>query len=950
MKRLFSGLLFFFAGFVLSAQVIIGPIIQIRNLDGDENSIRVTDITTDVKVVGNIATTSIDLIIHNNASRTLEGEVDFSLQEGQSVVEYSLDINGKLRKSSVVEKDKGREVFDEVVRRSSDPGLLETTSGNNFKIRVYPILGGSNRHVQFVFQEEIGSKYVLNPLTDKKLDNYVFNMTVCKPNNQELSKSEFAQWNDAYNMHVEKKDYLFTGPVEIDLPSNSQALGVYTQTVGTDTYFYYCDNLKPNARPKPKSSSLGILFDVSGSAAKRDIDKEITLLKNYINANINEKAKIKVVLFRNEIWDSKEFSLSEVDSIEEYLKAQTFDGGTAIGNISFDKEFTSYDEILLFTDGLNNWGKTDIEKSSIPVNVITSAYSADYAFMKKIAQDSKGSYINLYNTTLEQALSLLCNQSYRIVKLEYNEEDIGEIYPTEGSEAAERFSLCGVLKKKNGTVKVSFGYGNEVTDVKEFAVSSVSENSEVDNILRLWAQKKIDELSVNYDKNKAEITQMAKKYKIVTKDTSLIVLDDIDDYIKYGIEPPEELLEEFSESYLLYKDTGSKSELQSIPSSVIKNFEEFKKWYNTKPGEFIKKKGIVSKSLSTGLSNVLTTNKVESSTRASAAVADYAWEDEMLSEEAEPSMQDNANGQSQNSGPQVSIMAWNPDAPYLSVLKKTSASLMYDKYLELKKDYENSPSFYMDVADYFWSEKLEKEALCIISNLCEIDLENADVLRALGNKLVEWKSREYAEIIFEKLVSLRPEIPEFYRDYALSLAENGKYQKAIETLYSIVLKNWDSRFSEIQQIVLNDMNAIIALHSKDVNTDFIDSRVKENFPVDIRIVLTWNTDDCDIDLWTTDPNDEKCYYNHKLTEIGGHNSRDFTRGYGPEEFCIKNAIKGSYKIEANYYGTQTQKIVQPVVVQAEVYTNFGKPNQKKEILTLRLESVKGSYLVGTIQF
>ena len=146
------------------------------------------------------------------------------------------------------------------------------------------------------------------------------------------------------------------------------------------------------------------------------------------------------------------------------------------------------------------------------------------------------------------------------------------------------------------------------------------------------------------------------------------------------------------------------------------------------------------------------------------------------------------------------------------------------------------------------------------------------------------------------------------------------------------------------------MNAIIALHSKDVNTDFIDSRVKENFPVDIRIVLTWNTDNCDIDLWTTDPDNEKCYYNHKLTVLGGHNSRDFIQGYGPEEFCLKTAKKGVYTIEADYYGTNSQKIVQPVVVQAEVYTNFGKPNQKKQILTLRLETVKGSYLVGTIQF
>ena len=189
----------------------------------------------------------------------------------------------------------------------------------------------------------------------------------------------------------------------------------------------------------------------------------------------------------------------------------------------------------------------------------------------------------------------------------------------------------------------------------------------------------------------------------------------------------------------------------------------------------------------------------------------------------------------------------------------------------------------------------------------------------------------------------------FYRDLALAYYHAGYAQKAVDTLYSIVTKTWDSRFDEIQQIALNDMNAIIATE-KYIDTSRIDRRLLQNFPVDIRVVLTWNTDDCDIDLWVTDPDGEKCFYGNKLTQNGGRISRDFTRGYGPEEFCIKEAVKGKYKIEANYYGTTSQKILQPVVVQAEVYTNFGTRLQKKEVLTLQLEKVKGSFKIGDITF
>ncbi|MBP5444425.1 MAG: DUF2135 domain-containing protein, partial [Treponema sp.] len=241
------------------------------------------------------------------------------------------------------------------------------------------------------------------------------------------------------------------------------------------------------------------------------------------------------------------------------------------------------------------------------------------------------------------------------------------------------------------------------------------------------------------------------------------------------------------------------------------------------------------------------------------------------------------------------------------------------------------------------------EAIRILSNLAELNLENSDVLRALGNKLVEWECFEQAVTVFEKLTVIRSEIPQFYRDLALAYYHAGYAQKAVDTLYDLATKKWDNRFDEIQQIALNDMNAIIATE-KYIDTSRIDRRLLQNFPVDIRVVLTWNTDDCDIDLWVTDPDGEKCFYGNKLTQNGGRISRDFTQGYGPEEFCIKQAVKGKYKIEANYYGTHSQKILQPVVVQAEVYTNFGTPYQKKEVLTLQLDTIKGSFTVGEIKF
>jgi len=121
-------------------------------------------------------------------------------------------------------------------------------------------------------------------------------------------------------------------------------------------------------------------------------------------------------------------------------------------------------------------------------------------------------------------------------------------------------------------------------------------------------------------------------------------------------------------------------------------------------------------------------------------------------------------------------------------------------------------------------------------------------------------------------------------------------------------------------------------------------------PVSIRVSLTWDTDNCDMDLWVTDPTGEKCFYEHQLTRIGGKISNDFTNGYGPEEFMIKRALNGKYLVQANYYGTHSQSLLAPVNLHLVFITNYGKPNQKKQEVTIRLENKEDVIDVGKFSF
>lgn len=74
--------------------------------------------------------------------------------------------------------------------------------------------------------------------------------------------------------------------------------------------------------------------------------------------------------------------------------------------------------------------------------------------------------------------------------------------------------------------------------------------------------------------------------------------------------------------------------------------------------------------------------------------------------------------------------------------------------------------------------------------------------------------------------------------------------------YSVIQRDWDARFPDIQLIAIHEMNAMIETCKEKLNFEQIDKRFLKNLPVDLRVILTWDADNTDLDLWVTDPNGE----------------------------------------------------------------------------------------------
>jgi hypothetical protein len=223
--------------------------------------------------------------------------------------------------------------------------------------------------------------------------------------------------------------------------------------------------------------------------------------------------------------------------------------------------------------------------------------------------------------------------------------------------------------------------------------------------------------------------------------------------------------------------------------------------------------------------------------------------------------------------------------------------------------------------------------------------------------------------LFAQVLRLRPEEPQSLRDLALALADRGDaartsggkraavaadYLRSLELLDQIVLGDWDGRFPEIEAVALVDANRLLAIMQREklpgIERVTLDPRLRHAFDLDIRIVLTWDTDQTDMDLWVTEPTGERCDYSHNHTAIGGMISRDFTGGYGPEEYLLRRAPSGKYEIRANFYGSTSQSLTGATTAQATVITDFGRRGERRRTLTLRLSDEKDVVDIGSVVF
>ena len=972
----------------------VPPIVRPVNLRPDEKPVAVTEWTVDARVSGAFAVVKTMIVVGNPNGRDLEGAPEFPLPDGASVCGYALDVNGVLTDGVVVPKEKARVAFEAEVKAGVDPGLVEHLKGNAYRTRIYPIPRNGSRRLRVDYVAPLafapnGDAALVLTMPRTKLAERNVAITVPmgggmpKPVLGGLGDNRFAEAEAVWRSVVTDRDVTPDADVTVALPALPESL-VAVEKAGEEVWFAVSE--KAPALDTAKTSlptTWRILWDASGSRSAADVKAALAVVDE-----LPGNACYELVLFRNAVEEPR--ICATRDELKSCLARVPYDGGTDLKALAdMHRANRCENRTLLFTDGMDvlSDGEADFGANK-PIAVVSGA-TKDCATLRRLCG---GRVIDLAVRTPAQAVAEIADPPATVQGVEgrgfANIQGVGQA-------ASGRVTVLGRLTADVGEVSLNYGYGRRSKPVQVHRADA----REGATLAAAWASRRVDELSPRADDHAEELLALGRRYGRTSPATSLIVFERLDQWLKYDVEPPASATN-LHANWVARRPSESQR-AQEEERRAASHLERLKRewqervswWENPVPPKPKTPKSGLFEAAAAPFQTGAATYELRASLRSAArggmrmrrasvnedmemaeASASGAMACAMAEPAPEPVRESGLRMKKSVSSPRsvaatVSVKAWDPQTPYLRAIKDartalgTARDVAYGEYLVQRRKYAASPAFYLDCAGYFFSLKEDALAVRILSNLSELRIEDAGLLRTYAWRLKEAGAYDLALPVLRKVAKLRAEQPFSYRDLAIVLDERGRKNRSAADIAEALALYHKTAFTPWKVdsglwtavVAIEEFNALAAWSDRQSWPEGTkpavpdcDAAFRKLLDMDVRIAMEWDVDNTDIDLHVLEPEGEEAYYGHRRTLAGGFVSHDVTTGYGPEEYLRKTGAKGDFKILVNYFASHQQSLLGPATVTATVFTNWGREKESRQTLSLRLEKSKDKFPVGTV--
>lgn len=937
---------------------------QLGDQSGD---LAIGELDIAVALNGAMAETTVTVRFDNPSDRPLEGDFTLDLPAGSLITGYALDVEGQLRPGVLIGAPKAEEVYEDKVREGIDPGIAQVTRTNAFRTRVFPIMPGRGRTIRLSFVTALSADtpYRLPLITAEAAGQVKVSVTgqglagvpqVIGPDGALLAwsgKEASGAW----------KGRGFDGALTISeiRPENAVTLSRHGNG---DAMFDIVDSLPP-IRGMDRPRTVRVLWDRSLSRKDDDLTRERDLLHRYLAA-VRPEA-IDLVTFASDAPRRQAFT--DAAALDAALAKVTYRGATALTGVLDRAEA---DVCLLFTDGNLTLDPWTIERQRCVLVAISTAPDANGARLAGIARRSGGAYIDLAGADPAQAVGRIAGLKRRIVEI--TAADGRPLDAVVLEEDAERFRIVGRADLTGDVLVRIAGAGQ----VRRYSPGGGALRRH-DAAGAFWGVRQIADTEVSDRPDTDRLVALARRWSVATPVASFIVLETMEDYAEADIEPPAAVGKAALAQYRELADARKKDEREEKANrldDLIEAWNEQKAWWNTR---FPPVRPNSGGKRSRGLAETAAPPPPPppEPPPAPAMRAPLAEEDSSLGEvmitgsRVSGNTQDvpiginTAEGRRGSRPIEVEMEAWNPDRPYLKALDAAPPDRFEAVLAAMEAEHAKSPAFYLDVAEWLFRKKRTAEAVQMALSALDMPQANDATLMVVGDRLMRYGQVERALWLLDRLVYLTPDKPQPLRGLALALIQQAEqpatsetlraanYRRAADLLNKVIVTPWDGDYDGIEMVSLMEINRI--LPRLPAGDRPLDPRLVALLDVDLRVVLEWNTDDSDMDLWVLEPSGDTAIYSNPKTRIGGRMSNDMTRGYGPEEYLLRRAPRGEYQIKANVYAPDALDPNGATTVRARLYRNWGRPNESYEVLEIDLtpdtEDTRliGRFRVGRLQ-
>ncbi|MGV3524012.1 MAG: VIT and vWA domain-containing protein [Candidatus Sericytochromatia bacterium] len=574
-----------------------------------------------VQIQDQIAKTSVDQVFHNPSHQELEGTYLFPVPEGAVLSRFAMEVDGKMQGAQLLQAEEARRIYEDIVRRRVDPGLLEYAGQQLYRARVFPIPARGDKAMKLGYEQVLTrqdqlhhyryglstEKFSSQPLRNAAISVEIESKQPLK-NIYSPSHEIAVQRLDEYRARVSWEATQVKPDTDFDLywttaETEIGATLLSYKPPGEDGYFMLLASPKVKwAQEATQARQMTYVVDTSGSMSGEKIEQASEALA-FSLSKLAERDQFQVISFSdmvNPLTPRAQPATSQhISGAVRFARDLEATGGTNINEALLEalraKPASGSVPMLLFlTDGDPTVGVTDfneILKNVRQANgqqarlfVFGVGDDVNIPFLERLARDNHGTaeFVRPEENIETKVSHLISQISHPILsapRLSYGSMPTYDVLPSTLPDFFKGSQLLVVGRyRQAGTQTVELqGQINGQARSYRFANQAFASGTTPYAFLpRLWASRRIgalmDQIRLKGQSPEliTEVVRLSKQYGIITEYTSFLVREEVDVRSRADAAPMAGAAQEMADSLLAY-EKGTSAISQSRNRAKLQN-------------------------------------------------------------------------------------------------------------------------------------------------------------------------------------------------------------------------------------------------------------------------------------------------------------------------------------------------------------------------------------------